>query len=96
MIDHYVTQEEAIKLIKRSYRAGVTHFVRGGTFLYSNVEEQRGYNDMSCLIEVSQKSALKFVGDIFGRGDHFSHCKIKISLTCDDEGKYTGQCIFVG
>lgn len=95
--NHYLERDEAIKFIKKSYRPGITHFVRGGTFLYSQVPQDgtpgRGY-DYNCNIEVSQKAALKYVKDMIS--DHFAEKKVKIEISVYDSEYGTGGCIFIG
>lgn len=91
----YLKRDEALKFVKKSYVKGVSHFVRGGAFLYTEIgEEARGY-EMSNLIAVSQKVALKYISDMISDKFDEKGVKIKIGITVEN-GEFDGSCIFIG
>lgn len=99
LVKEYFTHDEAIKALKRMYRPGCTYFVCVNGMIYTQIPTEdaggSGY-PMYAHVEVSQKGALKFVKDIFGRSGRFLEegCKIKISSSTKKDER--GGCIFIG
>jgi hypothetical protein len=90
----YLTRDEAIKHVKRSYKKGITHFVSGSPFLYTKTpdecsegENPRGF-DGYVHIEVSQKVAIKYINDSIRQTLFEKGVRIKIGTS--------DNCIFVG
>lgn len=96
--DYYLTRDEALKFVRKSYRPGITHFVRGGAFLYTQLPNEegsaRGY-DMSCLVEVSQKAAFKYIEDMISKTFDERGVRLRINLT-EPYSNGRGGCIFIG
>ncbi len=96
----YLTRDEAIKWVKSHYRPGVSHHVRGGAFLYTELpneemEGARGY-EMTNLIDVSQKAALKYISDMVSPVFAERGVKLRITYSENEAGEYDGGCIFIG
>lgn len=95
---HYLTRDQAIKYIKNKYRKGVSYYVRGRAFGYTVTPDEaeedgnaKGY-EMTCVVPVSQKDAIKYVHDTMH--DIFVEKGLRICIS-DHPSKY-GGCMFIG
>lgn len=88
----YLGRGEAIKFVRKSYIAGIAHFVRGGAFLYKTIPDEsgdaRGWDNM-CWIKTSQSDAIQYISSIIPEA--YEDCKLKITLTHS-----VCPCIFIG
>jgi hypothetical protein len=77
--------------VRKSYRPGLFHFVRGGAFLYKDGSDNKQGWDWSCWLKVSQKDAITYIQQII------PNClaqEATIQLTLSED-KYA-PCLFIG